>query len=102
MKLDDQKKQNSSPGSATRNPFGVMDARDPDGQDVVDFVAKVELKGSAEDANAQAWGSSNSSKKHNSIEGDWSSRWNGEGYDWKQGEGELKMVEDRVYILFDW
>ncbi len=43
MKSQDQEKQNASgEGSAIKNPFGVQDAPDPNGQDVVDFAAKAE------------------------------------------------------------
>jgi hypothetical protein len=103
---------NDEPDSRTsRNPFGVQDAPDPDGSDVDDFAAQVHLSGSADDPNARAWRSSLGDEQHGSIEGAWSSRWNG-GADpaiagdtkeaWKQGNAELQVVGDRVYLLFDW
>ena len=93
-----------------RNPFGTMDVPDPDGADVAEFAAVAVLHGGADDANA-AWSVVSQSASPSSIEGDWSSRWNG-GADptiagdtpeaWKQGQAELKMQGDRVYLLFDW
>jgi hypothetical protein len=95
----------------TRNPFGVQDAPDPDGHDVVDFAAQVDLTGGADDPNAGAWCGPLEDEAPASLAGAWSSRWNG-GVDgtitgdtavhWKQGKAQLKLVGDRVYVLFDW
>ncbi|MBA3831145.1 MAG: hypothetical protein H0X34_04490 [Chthoniobacterales bacterium] len=97
--------------SAARNPFDVRDVPDPDGHDVTAFALTVEHQAAADDVNAPDWSSAGSGKKQESIEGDWSARWNG-GADptiagdtadkWKQGKGEVKIVGDRVYLLFDW
>ncbi len=94
-----------------RNPFGVEDAPDPDGSDVKEFAAGVRLSGTAEDANAEAWCLVPEEERPDSIAGEWSSRWNGgadptiagdTGEAWKHGNAELKIVGDRVYLLFDW
>jgi hypothetical protein len=92
-----------------RNPFGTMDVPDPNGPDTTAFAATAPLEGLDDDANAAAWASP--SQRTGSIEGNWSSRWNG-GADptivadapekWKQGRGELKLQDDRAYLLFDW
>ncbi len=94
-----------------RNPFGVMDVPDPNGQDVYEFAAQAQLGGSAEDANAQEWHRSNAESGEASLEGEWFSRWNG-GADptipedaedkWKQGQAKISLTGDRVYIIFDW
>ena len=51
------------------------------------------------------------SYQRGTIEGEWSSRWNGAADPtipgdapdkWKQGRGEARIVGDRVYLLFDW
>ena len=51
------------------------------------------------------------SDQRGTIEGEWSSRWNGAADPtipgdapdkWKQGQGEAKIVGDRLYLLFDW
>jgi hypothetical protein len=86
---------------AGQNPFGVANVPDPDGRDVTAFAATATLSGFDGDANASNW-SGASDQPHRTIEGAWSSRWNGEGFDWQQGTGEIKARGDRVYILFDW
>jgi hypothetical protein len=92
-----------------RNPFGTVDVPDPNGPETTAFAAATSLKGSDEDANAAAWG--HTSDRIGSIEGKWSSRWNG-GADptipgdaaekWKQGQSEVRLQDDRAYLLFDW
>jgi hypothetical protein len=84
-----------------RNPFGVQDVPEPDGQDVLAFAADARLTGSPEDANAQPW-DRRAGAALVSLEGSWSSRWNGEGSDWRAGHGRLSSDGERVYILFDW
>lgn len=86
----------------SRNPFGVADVPDPDGDDVRAFAATVQLDGGADDPNASAW---------SGAAGAWSSRWNG-GADpaipgdmpalWKAGRAEVIARDDRIFILFDW
>jgi len=104
MKLQDHAKQ-------IRNPFGVMDVPDPNDAEVTQFARRATLDESADDDNAQAWNSADSSGQHGAVEGNWSSRWNG-GADptipgdaadkWKQGRAELRTAGERVYLLFDW
>jgi hypothetical protein len=111
MKLEIQKDVAAARTHALRNPFGVMDVPDPNAHDVMSFAAETNLTGSADDVNAHAWGAAGAAKNRTSIAGEWSSRWNG-GVDstipedskdkWKLGRGELRIVGDRVYILFDW
>jgi hypothetical protein len=98
------------PEQLTRNPFGVQDAPDPDGPDVDAFADSVELRGGADDPNAQAWGS-RADEVPDSIAGAWSSRWNG-GADptlpgdtaqaWKEGKATLEVAGGRFYLMFDW
>jgi hypothetical protein len=97
--------------SGTRNPFDVMDVPNPDDQEVLEFAAVNSLAGSSDDENARGWATSSERDQHKTLEGIWSSRWNG-GADptitgdandkWKQGRAELRTAEDRVYALFDW
>ena len=47
--------QSSEAGNACRNPFGVQDVPEPDGEDVTAFASGVRLTGSADDDNAGAW-----------------------------------------------
>jgi hypothetical protein len=95
---------------AMRNPFGVMDVPDPNDGEVTQFAATAPLEGSADDANAAAWSATENNGRA-TIEGDWSSRWNG-GADptipgdaadkWKTGPAEARVAGDRVYLRFDW
>jgi hypothetical protein len=94
-----------------KNPFGVLDVPDPNDEEVMQFAARATLQESADDENATAWSTVDSSGEHHTIEGNWSSRWNG-GADptipgdaankWKQGRAEARITAERVYLLFDW
>lgn len=85
-----------------RNPFGVQDVPDPDGEDLVAFSEGVRLTGSAEDENAEVWGGRDDLGLIRSLEGNWSSRWNADGINWQDGRGRLEVKGDRVFILFHW
>jgi len=58
---------------------------------------------------AEPWGTANESD--GTIEGNWSSRWNGGAdptipedalYKWKRGSAQARIIGERVYLLFDW
>jgi hypothetical protein len=88
----------------TRNPFGVLDVTDPDGEDVQKFArdAAERIPAKAdEDANAGAWSNMTLVNKPDSIEGPWSSRWNGGAEKWiGNGTAHIRIAKDRVYILY--
>lgn len=96
---------------ASRNPFGVMDVPNPNDQETIEFAASVTLAGSANDDNANIWGTAGDRDHCDTIEGYWSSRWNG-GADpalpgdakdkWKRGAAEVRIEGERVYLRFDW
>jgi hypothetical protein len=97
-------------GLGSRNPFGVMDVPNPNDFEVARFAAATTLGGFA-DANAEPWGTANKSDPPGTIEGNWSSRWNGGAdptipedapYKWKRGSAEARIIGERVYLLFDW
>jgi hypothetical protein len=101
----------SGNGPATRNPFGVMDVPHPNDDGVMQYARITMPEESATDENAKPWSAGDASYPHGTIEGKWSSRWNGAAdptipgdapNKWKQGRGEARIVEDRVYLLFDW
>jgi hypothetical protein len=94
-----------------RNPFGVMDVPAPNDDEVTQFAGSTALEQSAADDNAKMWITSDVSNRHDTIEGKWSSRWNGgadptipgdAAHKWKQGRAEARMAGDRLYLLFDW
>jgi hypothetical protein len=88
-----------------------MDVPDPNDQDVLAFASGAKLAGTSGDENAKAWPALGNRDQDGTIEGNWSSRWNG-GADptirgdaankWKQGRAEVKATGDRVYLLFNW
>lgn len=97
--------------TGTQNPFGVIDVPDPNDAEVAQFAAGTTLQGSADDANAASWSAAGNAGQPDSIEGNWSSRWNGAADPtisgdspdkWKQGRGEVGIVDDRVYLYFEW
>jgi hypothetical protein len=111
MKPQRKANRNIAGDIAVRNPFGVTDVPAPNDPEVVRFAAGATLGGSADDANALAWIAAGNSDRHDTIEGNWSSRWNG-GADptipddaahiWKSGRADAKIAGERIYLLFDW
>jgi hypothetical protein len=96
---------------AIRNPFGVMDVPNPDDDAVMQFARNTVPEQSAADQNADRWSAVDAGYQRGTVEGQWSSRWNGavdptipgDAADkWKHGKGEARIVGDRVYLLFDW
>ncbi len=61
----------------TRNQFGVMDVPNPNDQEVLEFAAGAKLAGTSDDENAVAWATPSDRNQYDTIEGNWSSRWNG-------------------------
>jgi hypothetical protein len=86
-----------------RNPFGAPDVADADGVDVQQFAATVKLSGRADDPNATRWSEHPVGATGPTIEGEWSARWNNEKSPrrWANGKAEIRIVRDRVYILFE-
>jgi len=94
-----------------RNPFGVMDVPDPNDRHVRQFADSVTLEPSDDDDNARPWNGADDNSQYRTMEGNWSSPWNG-GADptipgdapdqWKQGRAEARIEGERVYLLFDW
>lgn len=87
-----------------RNPFGVKNIEDPDGEDVFELKKSVVLKGDADDANAEQWVKDPTEGKKGSLEGEWFERWNSNGAEsWSTGKSttQIKVVDDRVYMLVE-
>ena len=85
----------------TRNPFGVKDVSDLNGEELNAFAAKVKLAGDDKDANA-AWAPGATAGMVACLDGEWSSRWNRgvAGNEWIYGTAKVKVIGDRVYILY--
>jgi hypothetical protein len=111
MKSETGADRNAAAGAEIRNPFGVMDVPDPNDQEVMQFAAAATLEGCSDDENATTWGTADDTRPRTTVEGNWSSRWNG-GADptmaadapdkWKQGRAEARIAGERIYLLFDW
>jgi hypothetical protein len=111
MKSESEAGRNTAADDKIRNPFGVMDVPNPNDQEVMQFAASTTLEGSSTDENAAAWGTAGGTTQHDTVEGDWSSRWNG-GADptiagdaadkWKQGRAEARITGERIYLSFNW
>lgn len=111
MKSESGANPNTAAATETRNPFGVMDVPDPNDQEVMQFAGTAALEGTSDDENAATWGTADETNPLDTVEGNWSSRWNG-GADptivgdapekWKQGRAEARIIGERIYLLFDW
>ena len=86
-----------------------MDVPGPNDADVIAFAAATRLAGGPDDDNAKSWSALGG--QPDTVDGHWSSRWNG-GADptiagdaadkWKQGPAEVTTIADRVYLFFTW
>jgi hypothetical protein len=93
------------------NPFDVTNVPNPNDKDVLEFAVCTKLAGDSDDENAKAWTAPSDRDQYGTVEGNWSSRWNGGAVPtipgdaankWKQGQAEVKAAGDRLYLLFDW
>jgi hypothetical protein len=120
--LHENAKHQNAERLSTRNPFGVMDVPDPDGREVFEFAVSVALPETMalgdNNENAEAWITESrtttalAGRDHaGTIEGHWSSRWNGgadptipgdAAHKWKDGTADVRAVGERLYLLFDW
>ncbi|ARQ01738.1 hypothetical protein [Pseudorhodoplanes sinuspersici] len=110
MKTENQTHRAFDLRSEIRNPFGVLDVPGPNDQEVMEFARGAKLSGSDDDDNAKVW-CADAERDPDGIEGHWSSRWNG-GADptipgdaankWKQGQAEVRVAGERLFVLFDW
>jgi hypothetical protein len=80
----------------------VKDVRDPDDEGARAFASKVKLVGDAQDANAVQWVAKATAGKHDSVDGEWSSRWSGglAKSEWIAGTATIKTVGNWIYILY--
>jgi len=88
-----------------------MDVPNPNDEEVLEFATGAKLSGTSDDENAKPWTPASERNQFDSIEGNWSSRWNG-GVDptipgdsaskWKHGRAKARAANDRLYLLFDW
>jgi hypothetical protein len=85
-----------------RNPFGVMDVANPDGDDVQAFAKRAQLPGGNKDDNAPQWSEKMTEGVADSLDGEWFCRWSsggGANTSWYCGTATVRTIKDRVYIL---
>jgi hypothetical protein len=84
------------------NPFGLARVDGFDDNEVRFYAALVELAGDSEDENASQWSDVGTAGFHDSIDGEWASRWNADPPNdaWHLGTARIKTVGDRVFIHF--
>jgi len=86
-----------------RNPFGVTDVPNPDGDDVQAFAQKINLLGDKKDDNAPQWSEKATKGNAGILDGEWFCRWSSGGgafTSWYCGIATVRTVKDRVYILY--
>ena len=72
----------------------------PTTKEVQDFAEKAKLPGDDKDPNAEKWAKEGADGKKGSLEGTWDSRWNSNGGDFTSGTAQVKVIGDRVFILY--
>jgi len=97
-------KSNEPKTSTTRNPFGVKDVGEINYGEVKKFASESVLNGAENDPNAEKWATPQSmGAETGTIEGSWSSRWNGGamGSEWQKGKAQIKKVNEVYFILYE-
>ncbi len=85
-----------------RNPFGVNDVASPFSPATIEFAKNIELPGGKDDVNAEDWAKDAVQGNPMFLDGQWYGRWNnGDSGSWSGPSiCKIKVVEDRVYILY--
>ena len=81
---------------SSRNPFGVLDVAAPDGPDILQLAARVQMPGDASDRNAPQWSESITPGNPDKLDGEWYSRWEAG----TSGSAKIEVIGDRLYALY--
>jgi hypothetical protein len=81
---------------SSRNPFGVLDVAAPDGPDILQLAARVQMSGDASDRNAPQWSESITPGNPATLDGEWYSRWEAG----TSGSAKIEVIGDRLYALY--
>lgn len=81
---------------SSRNPFRVADVPNPDGPDVRQLAARVQMRGGPDDRNAPQWVHETTPGNADRLDGEWSSRWAAG----TSGTAKIEVIGDRLYALF--
>jgi len=78
----------------SRNPFGFPDIVAPDGPDVMQLAARIQMPGGPDDRNAPQWAEDvAASGNRDSLNGVWYSRWEAG----TSGSSTVRVIGDRLY-----
>jgi hypothetical protein len=81
----------------SRNPFGFPDIVAPDGPDVMQLAARIQMPGGPDDRNAPQWAEDvASSGNRDSLNGVWYSRWEAG----TSGSSTVRVIGDRLYATY--
>jgi hypothetical protein len=81
---------------SSRNPFRVADVPNPDGPDVMQLAARVQMPGGPDDRNAPQWVDEVTPGSPDRLDGEWSSRWEVG----TSGTAKIEVIGDRLYALY--
>lgn len=81
---------------SSRNPFRVADVPNPDGPDVMQLAARVQMPGGPDDRNAPQWVYETTPGSADRLDGEWSSRWAAG----TSGTAKIEVIGDRLYALY--
>jgi hypothetical protein len=95
-KADNSSQSARPPDGGVRNPFGVDDVRDPYGDDIRRFVARVRLSGGGSDRNAPQWAPRAADEASGELDGNWFSRWAVGTF----GGAKIQVIGDRLFALY--
>jgi len=97
-------KNSSSQSVSVKNPFGVKDVGGINYDEIKKFALTCVLDGSDNDPNAEKWATpQRMDGETGTIEGNWSSRWNGGsmGSEWQKGKAQVKRANNVYFILYE-
>lgn len=80
----------------SRNPFRVPDVAAPDGPDIQQLAARIQMPGDAGDRNAPQWSDAITPGNPDMLDGEWYSRWEVG----TSGFAKIEVIGDRLYALY--
>jgi len=81
---------------STRNPFRVPDVAAPDGPDIQQLAARIQMPGDASDRNAPQWSDAITPGNPDTLDGEWYSRWEVG----TSGSAKIEVIGDRLYAIY--
>ncbi len=81
---------------SSRNPFRVPDVAAPDGPDIIQLAARIQMPGGPDDRNAPQWSDGITPGSPDVLTGEWYSRWEAG----TSGSAKIEIIGDRLYALY--